>query len=95
MKGLIREMAHTLGETIRHFRRTRELTQKQLADWIGCTREHISRIERGVSMPTVPVLMAISDALGVRSSTLMDGLLPDEPPAAVDQPSDDLPPLII
>ena len=40
------------AEGFRRIRESRNLTQKELADRIGCTRNYISMVENGVRMPT-------------------------------------------
>lgn len=43
-------MSH-LGERIRKFRKENKLTQQQLADFLGVSRESISMYERGKRTP--------------------------------------------
>ena len=42
-----------LGQRIASLRKTRKLTQEQLAEAIGCSVEFISLVERGVNAPAV------------------------------------------
>ena len=42
-----------LGKRIAELRRLRKLTQKQLAEAVGCSVEFISLVERGVNAPSV------------------------------------------
>ncbi|MBD5787519.1 helix-turn-helix domain-containing protein [Cellulosimicrobium terreum] len=40
--------ARDIGDTVRRARRTRGLTQAQLADELGITRQYLSELENGV-----------------------------------------------
>lgn len=44
---------------------TKGLTQGQLAEQIGVSRSHITRIEKGDIKPSVPVAKRLGQALGV------------------------------
>lgn len=55
---------------VEHFRKIRGLTQTQLADVIGTSQPHISRIERGDDGPPLKMFKQIADALGVTLSDL-------------------------
>jgi len=51
---------------LRHYRRQHgELTQQQLADRVGVSRQTIVSIERGRYNPTVGLALALAHALGV------------------------------
>lgn len=54
-----------LGERIREFRKTKGLTQEQLAELIGVEPRHISRIEGGYNSPSIERLAKISEVLNV------------------------------
>jgi transcriptional regulator with XRE-family HTH domain len=57
-------------------RRAREilgLKQQDLADEVGCTAQHISRIELDQAAPSVQTLLRISRALGVTTDYLLTG----------------------
>ena len=41
------------------------LTQQELADRIGANKGYISRIERGLTVPTVATLYKIASAMGL------------------------------
>ncbi len=53
-------------------RKDRELTQAQLAEMIDTTVETISRLERGVSIPSLRTLVKISRALHIPIKELLD-----------------------
>lgn len=60
MKKPIEEL---LGSQIANIRKRRNLTQAQLAESVNVATETISRIERGISIPSVKTLEKISHAL--------------------------------
>jgi len=55
-----------LGQRIADLRKTRQLTQKELAKKAGCSVEFISLIERGVNAPSVARLEDFAKALQVQ-----------------------------
>ena len=55
-----------LGQRIAELRKTRHLTQVQLAKTVGCSVEFISLVERGVNAPSVARLENFAKALKVR-----------------------------
>jgi transcriptional regulator with XRE-family HTH domain len=54
-----------LGQRIADLRKTRHLTQVQLARAVGCSVEFISLVERGVNAPSVARLEDFATALKV------------------------------
>ena len=66
-----------LGERIQIAREERCMTQRELAEAVGCTPQHISAIERGVKTPTLETFMAIANALRVPADVLLQDVLPD------------------
>lgn len=46
-------------------RKNAQLTQKELAERIGADKGYISRIERGLTVPTVATLYRIAAAMGL------------------------------
>lgn len=61
-----------IGANIARIRKDRELTQSQLAEMIDTTVETISRLERGVSVPSIKTIEKISKALHVHIKKLLD-----------------------
>ena len=55
-----------LGQRIADLRKTRHLTQVQLAKAVGCSVEFISLVERGVNAPSVARLEDFAKAVKVR-----------------------------
>lgn len=58
------DFAERLGTAIAVRRRARSLTQEQFAEAIGVSPEWVSRMERGVGLPSLEVLAQISAAVG-------------------------------
>lgn len=54
-----------LGARIREARKSRGLTQTQLADTLGTSQGWLSQWERGTRTPSVDWLSRLADALGV------------------------------
>ncbi|WP_017995799.1 helix-turn-helix domain-containing protein [Rhizobium leguminosarum] len=69
--------AKTIGRAVRNSRRALKLTQAQLAEAIGKTPDAISQIERGVNVPSVETVAALSKELGV---PIDDLIFPDAAP---------------
>lgn len=53
------------GAFLKELRKNRRLTQQQLADAAGVERNYICYLERGVSDPTLGVLMGLASGLGM------------------------------
>lgn len=66
----------SVGERIQLAREERCLTQRNLAEAIGCTPQHISAIERGAKTPTLETFVAIANALRVPADALLQDVLP-------------------
>lgn len=54
-----------LGSKIQKLRKSRKLTQEQLAELVGIDPKNISRIENGNNYPASETLTSIASALGV------------------------------
>jgi len=54
-----------LGRRISELRRSRKLTQEQLAEAVGRSVEFISLVERGINSPSVASLADFAKALNV------------------------------
>lgn len=63
-----------LGLRIRSLRKERGLTQIELAFRCGMEPSNLNRIEAGRTNPTVRSLSLIANGLGVKLSTLFEGL---------------------
>ncbi len=60
-----------VGYFIASLRKTKGLTQKELADLLGVTDKAISRWETGKGLPDTSLLIPLADALGVSVSELL------------------------
>jgi len=63
-----------LGEAIRHYRAKTGLTQEQLAEKADLHPVYIGKIERGEQWISLHALLRVSKAMGVKASTIIDGL---------------------
>ena len=61
----------SLGKRISFYRLKANLTQENLAAKVNCSREYIVHIENGTKVPSVPVLVEISNALSVSADDLL------------------------
>lgn len=62
-----------IGKFILEIRKTKNLTQKQLAEKIGVTDKAVSKWERGLGCPDVSLLGELSNALDVGIGELLNG----------------------
>lgn len=60
-----------IGRNIRHYRTAKGWKQKQLAERIGMTEQHISHIENAHTQLSLPTLISISNALEIDCNTLL------------------------
>lgn len=58
-------MNEKLGSRIKELRSARNLTQEQIADKIGISRQKYARIESGVNSITLDILSKVAEILGV------------------------------
>ena len=61
----------TVGETIRSLRHDRNMTQQQLADYLGITSRSVSQWECGRTAPDITQIPALCHVFGVTSDTLL------------------------
>jgi transcriptional regulator with XRE-family HTH domain len=59
-------------DRIRQLRREKQMTQEKLAERADLTAEAVTRVERGVRMPTLKTLGKIAHGLGVSPAELLD-----------------------
>jgi len=55
---------------IREYRLKAGLTQRKLAELLGCGRDAVSSWERGLSLPSIPKLMRMAKVLGTLAESL-------------------------
>ncbi len=60
-----------IGQSIRHYRRMKDISQKSLAEKVKVNLSFIGRVERGVDMPNLKLLFKIAKALQVRTRDLI------------------------
>ncbi len=61
----------SIGEKIMEARRAKNLTQEQLAELLGVTRQSISRWEQNQAYPEMEKIVRLSDILGVSCDYLL------------------------
>ncbi|MEU0727425.1 helix-turn-helix domain-containing protein [Streptomyces sp. NPDC006140] len=69
-----------IGDRIRHFRGGRR--QDAVAGLVGITPDYLSQIERGLRVPSLPILYALAQELGVPTAALLSEQPPTEEKAA-------------
>ena len=62
--------AKEIGKRIKQFRKEKRITQKQLAEEVGCAEMTISQYERGLYSPKTNTRIAIAKALGIPYNSL-------------------------
>ena len=58
--------------SIMRYRKEQGLTQDQLSEMTGYSRNHLQRVETAVCKPTVGLLLDVSEVLGVPVERLME-----------------------
>lgn len=89
------------GEKLQALRRAKGLSQEQLAEALGVTRQAISKWELNASLPDVEKLLALSEFFAVSTDYLLkESILsptspaaPESAPAPAPEPPDPRPPL--
>ena len=61
-----------LGKSIKKQRKIADLTQEDLADFCDCSASHIARIELGISIPSLDMMVRIANALHVTIDKLVN-----------------------
>ena len=67
--------------TLKTLRQGRGLSQEQLAEALGTSRQTISKWESGAALPDAINLLSLSDFFAVSTDTLLRGVTPDSDPA--------------
>lgn len=68
-----------LGERLRHYRRTNNLSQKELADKLGCTKSSISMYENNQRQPRLDMLSEMARLFRVDMNTLLEWKAQEDP----------------
>lgn len=76
-----------LGETIYNLRRKQGLSQEQLAEKLGVSRQSVSKWEGGQTTPDLDKLIALSDCFGVTLDELVRGTSTAENPKTEEAPA--------
>ena len=71
MRSLPNSVWLNLGQRIADFRRSKGISQLQLAERADISKEHLSNLERGNKLPSAKTLAQISNALEVSLDTLV------------------------
>ena len=64
-----------LGARIQLYRVRANMTQKELAEKLGCTSQHISAIERGMKTPTLETFVTLCNVLQVQPNLLLQDVI--------------------
>lgn len=76
-----------LNEKILHYRKAAKLSQEELAELVGVSRQAVSKWELGEATPEVDKLLALARAFGVTTDELLSEVEPaQEPPQAEQAP---------
>ena len=60
------------GQKLRQIRRHHHVTQERLAELLGCSVEHISLLERGLTGASFDLLAKLTDVFGMVVKDLFD-----------------------
>jgi len=63
--------ARTVGKTIHDLRTERKMSQERLAEIIDSHQVYISEIERGLKIPSLPILYNMAKAFGITLTELV------------------------
>lgn len=74
-----------VGNRIRAARRSKKLTQEQLAELVELSPSHVGVIERGVKSPNLDTFVAIVNALDVSADELLRDVVNTAPGGEVSQ----------
>lgn len=77
-----RNLLRSFGTRLKELRAERNLTQRQLAELVGCETMLISGYERGIGLPKLDTLVALAEVLQISLDQFVLGQQPgDVPPA--------------
>ena len=68
------ELAKSIGQRIRNYRTSADLSQEKLAELSGCHPTYIGQLERGEKNATIESVERIASALGISLSKLFEKL---------------------
>lgn len=58
-------MDYKINKNLKRYRLIANLTQEELANKVGITKQYLSRIERNISTPTLEVIVKFSETLNI------------------------------
>ncbi len=64
-------MEFIIGERIRVLRENHEYSQDKLAEVLGVSRQLVSKWERGAGLPTVDMIVKMSELFGVTTDEIL------------------------
>ena len=64
-------MQHSIGKTIKELRKSRNLTQEELAEKIGVTAQAVSKWENESGMPDLSQIVPLAHVFGVSADTIL------------------------
>ena len=73
-------MKKTMGEKINDLRKLRKMTQDELAEKMGVSSQAVSKWEKDLSIPDLPVLVELSEFFNVSLDELDSSLCPNGSP---------------
>lgn len=69
--SLAQDAGLTIGNAIAKMRKQKDLTQEEVAEKLGIGVEAVSRIERGIVIPTVQRLLVLADIFSCDAADLL------------------------
>ncbi len=78
-KGRLNMSNEGMANFICELRKSKQLTQKQLAEKLNITDKAVSKWERGLSYPDITILSQLAEVLGVTTGELLNGRRDDAP----------------
>lgn len=82
---MLKNNLNTIGERIKFIRREFLLIQVQFAQRLGVTNAHISKIENGITSPSVALIKLICQSFKVSEHWLKEGIMPIYEEQVVDE----------
>ena len=67
-----------INENIKHFRKTRGMSQEEMAVKLNVVRQTVSKWEKGLSVPDADTLSKLADVLEIKVSELLGSEIKEE-----------------
>ena len=68
------EIFVNIGKNIRYYRECKKLTQEKLAEKVGLSPKHLSRLEAGCHIPYFDTIIMIAKELDIPIDALLEGV---------------------